>query len=146
MVPEESAGPVIVYMEGEELPISKEEFQLLELGPDFCVINGCSEEEAKSDIETAIVKEKWDRLSRDEKNHTLTEEKLENDKVAKLAEEVAAQARQAYDNDTKIWTGTGLRVTDYKADTRQSLKNIQSFLGTEFQLKTFLTQIISIST
>ena len=120
MVPAEGQGPVVVCMEGETLPISREEFLLLGCGPDYCVINGCTEEGFRCDIETAIVKEKWDRMGRDEEEeyHANDEERKESERVAQLAEEVAAQSRQAYDSDTKTWSGAGLRVTDYKANTR----------------------------
>ena len=122
MVPEEGEGPVIVCMEGETLPMSREEFLCLELGPKYCVVRGCTEEGFKCDIETTIVKEKWDRMSRDyeggEDNYATEEERIEADRVAQLGEEVAAQSRQAYDSDKNTWSGAGLRVTDYKANTR----------------------------
>ena len=95
---------------------------MMELGPNFCVIAGCSEEGFRCDIETSIVKEKWDRMSRDGdeegEDHTTTEEEDEKNRLEQLAEETAAQARQAYDSETKRWSGAGLRVTDYKANTR----------------------------
>ena len=31
---------------------------------------------------------------------------------------MAAQARLAYDSETKIWSGASLRVTDYKSNSR----------------------------
>ena len=67
------------------------------------------------------MKEKWDRMGRDkdDDNLDLTEEKAKDrDRVERLAEEMAAQARMAYDDDTKIWSGAGLRVTDYKTNSR----------------------------
>ena len=114
-------GPVIVLGEGETLSLSREKFLLLDKGPKYCVVKKCSEEQAECDTETAIIKEKWDRMGRDTENmdETLTDEELKDrDRGAQLAEEVEAQTRLAYDEDTKIWSGASLRVTDYKANSR----------------------------
>ena len=57
---------MIVLGDGEDLFISKEEWLLLEKGPKFCVVKRCTEEQMECDAEVAIVKEKWDRMGRDE--------------------------------------------------------------------------------
>ena len=114
-------GPLIVLDEGESLFVSEEEIELMELGPKFCVGKGCIEEQYECDIETTIVKEKWDRMGRDlddDDTNLNYEEAKDKERVEQLAEELAAQAMMAHDDDTKIWSGAGLRVTDYKANTR----------------------------
>ena len=60
---EEFSGPVIVCDEGEELSLSKDEWKVLARGPKFCVVRGCGEEDMRVDLETAILKHKWDCMA-----------------------------------------------------------------------------------
>ena len=44
---------------------------MLARGPKYCVMRGCSEEDARVEIETSILKHKWDCMGEDE-NETVT--------------------------------------------------------------------------
>ena len=46
------------------------------------------------------------------------EEKQEEERVAQLAEEMAAQTRLVHDQEDNSWDARGLRVTDYKHNSR----------------------------
>ena len=121
IVAEESSGPVIVCDEGEDLSVNKSEWSVLARGPKFCVMRGCGEEDMRVDLETAILKHKWDCMANedDECGETLSdEERKENERVAQLAEEMSAQTRMAYNSEENVWDARGLRVTDYKHNSR----------------------------
>ena len=67
MEPDEPSGPVIVCDEGEELDISDEEWKVLSMGPSYCMVRSCGEENVRVEIGTAILKYKWiawDRMRR----------------------------------------------------------------------------------
>ena len=119
--PEEPSGPVIVCDEGEELELSSEEWNVLARGPKYCVVRGCSEEDMRVEIETSILKHKWDCMGcegEEEEENQSEEERKESDRVAQLAEEMAAQTRMVYDSEKNTWDARGLRVTDYKHNSR----------------------------
>ena len=121
VVTEEVTGPVVVCREGEDLQLSSEEWQLLARGPKYCILRSCKEEDMRVEIETSILKHKWDEMGRegDESDDNLSEEeKLENERVALLAEEMSAQQRLAYNSSENSWDARGLRVTDYKHNSR----------------------------
>ena len=42
----------------------------------------------------------------------------ENERVAQLAEEMSAQTRMVYNSEEGVWDARGLRVTDYKHNSR----------------------------
>ena len=82
MVQEEPSGPVVVCGEEEELEMSKMEWQLMARGPKYCVVRGCGEEDMKVEIETAILKHKWDSMGQDdepEETEITEEERRENE-------------------------------------------------------------------
>jgi hypothetical protein len=54
-----------------ERTLSSEEWAVLARGPKYCVMRGCSEEDARVEIETSILKHKWDCMGEDE-NETVT--------------------------------------------------------------------------
>ena len=66
MSPEEPSGPVIVCDDGEDLALSDDEWALLARGPKYCAMRGCKEEDARVEIETCILKHKWDCMSHDD--------------------------------------------------------------------------------
>ena len=118
---EESSDPVVVCREGETLEMSSEEWQLLSRGPNYCVVRSCKEEDMRVELETCILKHKWDSLGRDENDDDddLSEEEIiENERVAQLAEEMGAQRRMVYNSNEDSWDARGLRVTDYKHNSR----------------------------
>ena len=95
---EESSGPIIVCGENEDMSISSEEWKLLARGPKCCVVQGCKEEDMRVELETAILKHKWDCMSNEdeESSEDMTEEeRKESERVAQLAEEMGAQAKMA---------------------------------------------------
>ena len=64
------------------------------------MVRGCKEEDAKVEIETSILKHKWDCMGQDEEideANMTEEERKEEDRVAQLAEEMAAQTRMVFD-------------------------------------------------
>ena len=66
MKSEDPSGPVIVCDEGEELDMSKEEWIVLSRGPKFCMVRNCDEENMRVEVETAVLKHKWDCMSHDD--------------------------------------------------------------------------------
>ena len=122
MKPEEPSGPVIVCDVGENLALSSEEWAVLAKGPKYCVMRGCSEEDARVEIETSILKHKWDCMGQDEneteEENMCEEDKKESERVAQLAEEMAAQTRMVYDEESNTLDARGLRVTDYTHNSR----------------------------
>ena len=122
VTPEDPSGPVIVCEENEEISLSECEWALLAKGPKYCIVRGCKEEDARVEIETCILKHKWDCMSNDdeeEDNANKSEEELqEESRVAQLAEEMAAQSRMVFDEEGNTWDARGLRVTDYKNNSR----------------------------
>ena len=75
----------------------------------------------KVEIETAILKHKWDSMGQDdepEETEITEEERRENERVAQLAEEMGAQTRMVYDSEKETLDVRGLRVTDYKHNSR----------------------------
>ena len=121
MKPEAPSGPVIVSLEDEDVDLNSDEWSLLARGPKYCVVRGCSEEDMRVEIETCVLKHKWDCMGRegDEDDELLSdEEKLEHERVAQLAEEMAAQTRMVHNTDKDSWDARGLRVTDYKHNSR----------------------------
>ena len=57
------------------------------------------------------MKHKWDCMGQDgeeEEGEISEEERIENERVAQLAEEMAAQKRMAYDSDRDVWDARGL--------------------------------------
>ena len=103
VTPEDPSGPVIVCEENEEISLSECEWALLAKGPKYCIVRGCKEEDARVEIETCILKHKWDCMSNDdeeEDNANKSEEELqEESRVAQLAEEMAAQSRMVFDEE-----------------------------------------------
>ena len=95
---------------------------MLARGPKYCVMRGCSEEDARVEIETSILKHKWDCMGQDEneteEENMCEEDKKESERVAQLAEEVAAQTRMVYDEESNTLDARGLRVTDYTHNSR----------------------------
>ena len=80
-------------------------------------MRGCKEEDMRVEVETAILKHKWDCMSHEgeeEEEHLTEEESKEKERVALLAEEMAAQTRMVYDDQEQVWDARGMRVTDYK--------------------------------
>jgi hypothetical protein len=121
MKPEEPSGPVIVCDEGEDLQLSNEEWALLSRGPKYCMVRKCDEESMRVEVETAVLKHKWDCMSQEdtiEEGNISDEERLENERVAQLAEEMSAQTRMVYNSEDDVWDARGLRVTDYKHNSR----------------------------
>ena len=121
MKPDEPSGPVIVCDEGEDLQLSDVEWALLARGPKYCMVRTCEEENLRVEVETAILKHKWDCMSQEEtieEGEISDEERLENERVAQLAEEMSAQTRMVYNSEDGVWDARGLRVTDYKHNSR----------------------------
>ena len=123
MKPEDPSGPVIVCEKDEDLSLKENEWALLAKGPKYCVVRGCKEEDARVEIETCILKHKWDCMSNgdeedDDKTNKSEEEIQEENRVAQLAEEMAAQTRMVYNEEGNTWDARGLRVTDYKHNSR----------------------------
>ena len=118
---DEVSGPVVVCREGEKLELDNKEWRLLARGPKYCTVRSCREEDMRVEVETSILKHKWDEMGRegDEEEGELTpEEVLENERVALLAEEMGAQQRMVYNSKENTWDARGLRVTDYKHNSR----------------------------
>ena len=122
MKPDDPSGPVIVCDEGEELELDDGEWAFLARGPKYCIVRACEEENLRVEVETAILKHKWDCMSQEEvEDETVDiseEERRENERVAQLAEEMSAQTRMVYNSEEGVWDARGLRVTDYKHNSR----------------------------
>ena len=106
MKPEAPSGPVIVSLEDEDVELGSNEWSLLARGPKYCLVRGCSEEDMRVEIETCVLKHKRDCMGRegDEDEELLSEEaKLEHERVAQLAEEMAAQTRMVHNTDEDSW-------------------------------------------
>ena len=56
-------------------------------------------------------------MGQDEENLS-EEERIENTRVAQLAENMSAQTRMVYNSEQGVWDARGLRVTDYKNNSR----------------------------
>ena len=69
-----------------------------------------------------MLKHKWDSMGREgdeECDADLSEEeRIEQERVALLAEEMGAQQRMVYNSEDNTWDARGLRVTDYKHNSR----------------------------
>ena len=131
MKSEDPSGPVIVCHEGEELDLSKEEWMVLSRGPKFCMVRNCDEENMRVEVETAVLKHKWDCMSHDDEDELVEEnlseeERIKNERVAQLAEDMSAQIRMVYDSEQDKWDARGLRVTDYKHNSRVIFPKAQS--------------------
>ena len=95
MKPDDPSGPVIVCDEGEDLELDNGEWAFLARGPKYCIVRACEEENLRVEVETAILKHKWDCMSQEEVDEETValseEERRENERVAQLAEEMSAQ-------------------------------------------------------
>ena len=73
------------------------------------------------EVETAVLKHKWDCMSQEhtiEEGDISDEERLENERVAQLAEEISTQTRMVYNSEDGVWDASGFRVTYYKHNSR----------------------------
>ena len=78
---EEPSGPVVVCGKDEDLKLNNKEWQLLARGPKYCMVRGCSEEDMKVEIETAILKHKC--MSREDE---VSEEEYTEEEKRKMKE------------------------------------------------------------
>ena len=114
-------GPVLVEREGERIVLSNKECCILAKGPKFCIFKDCKSEPFRCDVETTLVKHKWDVMS-NESEEVATDESeediLERERVASMAEEVAAESRSHFSEKENNFNMNRRRVTDYKANSR----------------------------
>ena len=86
MKPEEPSGPVIV---GEDIELCEDAWALLARGTSYCVVRGCQEEDARVEIETSVLKHKWDCMGQEgeqEEVNMSEEERRDGERVAQMAE------------------------------------------------------------
>ena len=96
-------GVEIVLREGEVIKLSECEKAILARGPGYCLLKSVKNEEFCCCLETAIVKHKWQCLNDDDSDNedsdTMSEEEQrESERLAALAEEMAAESRTPYDD------------------------------------------------
>ena len=65
VVTEEVTGPVVVCREGEDLQLNGKEWKLLARGPKYCTVRSCKEEDMRVEIETSVLKHKWNEMGRE---------------------------------------------------------------------------------
>ena len=65
--PDKTRDPVIVENTGETIVLSKDELELLRLGPKYCLFVNLTEENFETDVEEAVMKIKWDLMGDDGK-------------------------------------------------------------------------------
>ena len=123
MAAKEVEGPVVVQMEGEEIVLSDCERELLTRGPKYCVLRSCNEEEMVGNIECSTVKYKWDEMAQGEEekgelSNMSEEERVEQERLDAVADEMAAETRCIFSEEDKTWNLNKKRVTDYKANSR----------------------------
>ena len=53
--------------EGETIELSDDEYDLLRLGPKYCLYNKLNDEEFETDVEECLMKVKWDMMADDKK-------------------------------------------------------------------------------
>ena len=124
-------GAVIVNMTGEEIKLTDSELKVLKRGPKYCVLKSCSEEAICCSVECCITKHKWDDMANDPDEPPLQEaltgeELAEKARLDNLAEELAAESRSVYDEESKSVNLNKLRVTDYKKNSRVILPRAQT--------------------
>ena len=89
------------------MQLTSEEWQLLARGPKYCVVRSCKEEDIRVEIETSILKHKWDCMGQECDANLSEEERIEQERVALLAEEMGAQQRMVYNSEDKTWDAKG---------------------------------------
>ena len=62
--------------------MTSEEWQLLARGPKYCVVRSCKEEDIRVEIETSILKHKWDCMGQECDANLSEEERIEQERVA----------------------------------------------------------------
>ena len=66
--PEEVKKPVLVENVGENIEINDDEYELLKLGPKFCILVNLSDEGFEADLEETLMKVKWDLMGEENEN------------------------------------------------------------------------------
>ena len=112
LTPQEVSGAVIVLMERENSQLTPGERKLLAKGPKYCILKSCSDE--------AICKHKWGCLACGESDALLLEvpesieEQQKTKRLQELAEELAAETRTIYDENTKTFNMNKRKVTSVR--------------------------------
>ena len=125
-------GVEVVLRDGEVIKLSECEKAILARGPGYCLIKTVKREEFCCCLETAIVKHKWQCLNDDETEEgeeeipLSDEEQRESERVAALAEEMAAESRTPYDDKERTFDLRKQKVTDYKKNSRVIFPRAQS--------------------
>ena len=152
MVAEASKKPVIVCMEGEKICLSKEEIEVLSLGPKFCLQNDLKEDEFENEVEQMLIKAKWDLLGeeKEEKNRDRIwegalsaifseEENLENEEETKMKEGLSRMPHNFEDNSFNYGRR---KVTDTKGNSRVYLPKQGQNLDLEARLEMVRMQLL----
>ena len=133
---EPSKEPAVVCDEGQELVLSKDEINLLKLGPKFCVLGHLSEENFEGELEQCILKYKWDVMGEEKgkQRQSLSdiaidcvigeEGKQESEEYASLLE---AKCRMIFDHETATLDFGNRRATDVKNNARVIFPRTQDF-------------------
>ena len=125
MAANQMEGPVIVQMDKEKLEMSDDERNVLAKGPKFCIFKRCDPEQFQCGVEKTVVKYKWD-VGQDGKNNEVEEsteewtdeERQEQARLDTLAEEIEAETRNVFEEESKTFNLNKRRVTDCKANSR----------------------------
>ena len=146
--------PIIVCMEGEEILISENEAALLALGPKFCVINNLCEETFEVELESCIMKYKWESMGEEENNkknksksdiafEVLVQETYDEEEKAELWEDeqaLEAELRMVFNpDDNKLDLGRR-RATDCKGNSRVHFPKKSGNFEIEAKLQTLRTE------
>ena len=118
--PEELKGPVTIEGGKQVVTLGQNEIKILTRGPKFTIRRCLNRERYMVEMEKAILKEKWDRMSKGkemEEEMSLIEEG-EKGRLEEAMEELEARSRQIYDGQEKVLDFGNLRATDAKENKR----------------------------
>ena len=153
---EELRNPAVVMGEGEELSLTKEEKDILRLGPKFCVFKNLDEEEFEADLEETIMKIKWDMMGEEDnggeraKDDIAMEVLLGKKECRRIEDEKEEEevVKDAISRSIFDWEGRSVnyakrRATDLKGNSRVFFPRQARSLETESNLQTLRSMLMT---
>ena len=154
--------PTIVFMENDEILISKDEAELLALGPKFCTVKNLCKESFECEIEEAIVKYRWEIMGEEievnnkkkdpnydakfeEAYEVMKSELYSKEEIEVMDEEERikdAELRLIYLPEKEEFDLSKRRVTDLKGNSRVVLPKGSKNFDFEAKIQTFRTELL----
>ena len=156
---EEQYEPIVVNLSDEEIVVSKDEAELLALGPKFCIRNKLCEETFKCEVEECIMKMRWDMMGEDlkgknDKNEDPAYKNIElfftEEENTKINEEIEEEQRLEDAKTRMIFDHIGLKMdlsnritTDLKGNARVVFPRKSRGFDVEAKLETFRVEVMA---